>query len=96
MDEPSGPVRGQGPGAYVRERRRANRLTQQELAELAGIGLRFLKELEQGKPSVQLESVNAVLAVFGKQVGVVDRPRDISADDSAADHETPDALADRP
>ena len=72
-----GPVRGQRIGAYVLERRRANHLTQQQLAELAGVGLRFLKELEGGKPTVQLAGVDAVLAVFGKQLGVVDRPRDL-------------------
>jgi y4mF family transcriptional regulator len=77
-----GPVRGQSIGAYVRERRRANHLTQQQLAELAGVGLRFLKELEAGKSTVQLESVNAVLAVFGKQLGVVERPRDLPPADA--------------
>lgn len=62
-------------GAFVRRRRRANRLTQRQLADLAGVGLRFLSELERGKASVRLESVDKVLRVFGKQVGVVDAPR---------------------
>jgi y4mF family transcriptional regulator len=76
MIAPQSPERGQTIGAYVRARRRANRLTQQQLAELAGVGLRFVKDLEHGKPTVRLQSVQAVLAVFGKQLGVVDRPRD--------------------
>lgn len=51
-------------------------MTQRELAELAGVGIRFLSELERGKETVRLDAVNAVLAVFGKQAGVVDRARD--------------------
>jgi y4mF family transcriptional regulator len=74
------PVRGQSVGAFVRERRKANRLTQVELAELAGVGLRFLKELEAGKPTVRMDTVNAVLAPFGKQLGVIDRPRDLDSE----------------
>ena len=57
---------------FVRNRRRANRLTQVELAELAGVGTRFVSELERGKRTVRLDAVSAVLAVFGKQLGVVD------------------------
>jgi len=91
-----GPVRVQHIGAYVRERRRANRLTQQQLAELAGVGLRFLKELEAGKPTVQLQSVDAVLAVFGKQLGVVDHPRDPVPDDLSSSPSAPELSADAP
>jgi len=75
------PDRDLSVGTYVRRRRKANRMTQQELAELAGVGLRFLKELERGKPTVQMASVNAVLRLFGKQLGVVDHPRDAQAPD---------------
>lgn len=63
-------------GSFVRRRRRANGLSQLELAELAGVGTRFVSELERGKATVRLDAVNAVLAVFGKRVGVVDAPRD--------------------
>jgi y4mF family transcriptional regulator len=65
----------QPPGAFVRARRKARGLTQQELAELAEVGTRFVSELERGKPTLRLDHVNRVLAVFGKQLGVVDRPR---------------------
>ncbi|MBK9117989.1 MAG: helix-turn-helix transcriptional regulator [Phycisphaerales bacterium] len=58
--------------AFVRARRQANRLTQRELGELAGVGLRFVSELERDKPSVRLNVVNKVLAVFGKTLGIVD------------------------
>lgn len=62
-------------GAFIRERRRASGMTQPELAELAGVGLRFVVELERGKPTMRMDSVNAVLRVFGKTLGVVDMLR---------------------
>jgi y4mF family transcriptional regulator len=62
--------------SFVRQRRTANRLTQRQLAELAGVGPRAVWDLERGKPTVRLDVVNAVLRVFGKTVGVVDAPRE--------------------
>ncbi len=59
-------------GRFVRARRKANGLTQQELAELTGVGTRFVSELERGKPTVRVEAVNRVLAAFGMRLGVVD------------------------
>ncbi len=56
---------------YVKEKRKQLKLTQPELAEKAGIGLRFLRELENGKESVRLDKVNQVLALFGASVGVI-------------------------
>lgn len=52
-------------GAAVRTRRRALRLKQAELCDLAGVGLAFLYELEHGKPTVRLDKVLAVLKVLG-------------------------------
>jgi len=56
---------------FVKEKRKQLRLTQPELAERAGVGLRFIRELEQGKQSVRLDKVNQVLALFGSELGVV-------------------------
>ncbi|MEL1245740.1 helix-turn-helix transcriptional regulator [Flavobacterium sp. DGU11] len=56
---------------FIKERRKQLRLTQPELAQRAGVGLRFVRELEQGKESVRLDKVNQVLALFGVEVGVV-------------------------
>ncbi|HET7752880.1 MAG TPA: helix-turn-helix domain-containing protein [Anaeromyxobacteraceae bacterium] len=67
--------------SFVRERRRANRLTQRELAELAGVGPRAVWDLERGKPTVRMDVANAVLRVFGKAVGVVDAPRPAEGDE---------------
>ena len=39
------------------------------------MGTRFISELERGKPSLRMDTTNAVLAVFGKQLGVVEAPR---------------------
>jgi y4mF family transcriptional regulator len=70
---------------FIRERRDSRKISQKELAELAGVGQRFVSELERGKPTVRVAEVNKVLAVFGKQLGIVDRPRsdiDESTDES--------------
>ena len=58
--------------AFVKEKRNAVRLTQPELAEKAGVGLRFLRELEQGKETLRIDKVNQVLRLFGYEVGPVE------------------------
>lgn len=62
-------------GDFVRQRRLANRLTQRELGELAGVGTRLVSELERGKPTLRMDAVNKVLEVFGQTLGPVDAPR---------------------
>ncbi len=54
--------------AFVKERRKEQGLTQRELADMAGIGLRFLRELERGKETLRLDKVNHVLALFGHRM----------------------------
>jgi len=61
---------------FIRTRRKASRLSQRELAELAGVGTRFISELERGKSTVRLHEVNKVLAVFGKTLGIVEAPKE--------------------
>ncbi|TVQ73486.1 MAG: transcriptional regulator [Balneolaceae bacterium] len=56
---------------FVKTRRRQLGLTQKELADRAGVGLRFIRDLEQGKQSVRLDKVNQVLAMFGHRTGPV-------------------------
>lgn len=70
------PDRESSIGEFVRRRRRANGLTQRELGELAGVGTRFVSELERGKATARMDATNAVLAVFGKQLGLVDLTRE--------------------
>ncbi len=57
--------------SFVKERRKLARLTQPEMAEKAGVGLRFVRELEQGKQSLRLDKVNQVLQLFGYELGPV-------------------------
>lgn len=57
---------------FVKEQRNIHRLTQKGLAEKAGVGLRFIREIEQGKCSLRMDKVNQVLQLFGKTLGPVD------------------------
>jgi y4mF family transcriptional regulator len=57
--------------SFVKQKRKAVQLTQTELAEKAGVGLRFIRELEQGKQSLRLDKVNQVLQLFGYEAGAV-------------------------
>jgi len=61
---------------FIKESRKKHGLSQEDLAFKAGVGLRFLRELERGKTTVQLDKVNEVLKMFGKQVGVIDKEPD--------------------
>lgn len=60
----------------VKQKRKELKLTQQDLALYAGVGLRFVRDLEQGKNTLRLDKVNDVLALFGKEVGVTDKNRE--------------------
>lgn len=61
---------------FVKEKRNAARLTQPELAEKAGVGLRFVRELEQGKETLRMDKINQVLKLFGYEVGPVETKRE--------------------
>ena len=54
-------------GNYIKEERKKAGLTQEEFAMRAGLGLRFVRELDQGKETVRLDKVNQALAMFGKE-----------------------------
>ncbi len=60
---------------FLKKRRSATGLTQLELAQKAGVGLRFLREMEQGKTTLRMDAVNKVLKLFGKELGPIDQPR---------------------
>lgn len=61
---------------FVKEKRKKLNLTQPELAKKAGVGLRFIRELEQGKTGLRVEKVNEVLKLFGYELGPVPINRD--------------------
>jgi len=56
---------------FVKTKRDQLGLTQQDLAYRAGVGLRFVRDLEQGKESLRLDKVNQVLALFGHKIGPI-------------------------
>ena len=56
---------------HVKKKRKQNKLTQPELALKAGVGLRFVRDLEQGKNTLRIDKVNDVLRLFGETLGVV-------------------------
>lgn len=57
--------------SFVKEKRKFANLTQPDLAAKAGVGLRFIRDLEQGKTTLRLDKVNQVLELFGHQLGPV-------------------------
>ena len=52
---------------YIKSNRRAAGLTQEEFAARSGLGLRFVRELEQGKETVRMDKVNVALGMFGME-----------------------------
>lgn len=58
--------------AFVKEMRKKFNLTQVDLADKSGVGLRFVRELEQGKQTLRMDKINQVLSLFGRQVGAVE------------------------
>ena len=49
---------------FIKQHRKQAGLTQEEFALRSGLGLRFIRELEQGKPTVRMDKVNQALAMF--------------------------------
>ncbi|MBQ7709173.1 MAG: helix-turn-helix transcriptional regulator [Bacteroidales bacterium] len=56
---------------HIKQRRKKNGLSQVELARRAGVGLRFVRDMEQGKQTLRMDKVNDVLALFGDCLGPV-------------------------
>jgi y4mF family transcriptional regulator len=56
----------------IKEKRKQLGLTQEELSFKSGVGLRFVRELETGKPTLRMDKVNQVLKLFGFELGAVE------------------------
>ncbi|MDY0103441.1 MAG: transcriptional regulator [Lentimicrobium sp.] len=67
--------------AYVKGKRKFIKLTLRELALKAGVGLRFMRELAQGKQTLRLDKVNQVLKHFGYEVGAIPVNRNLKTDE---------------
>ena len=52
---------------FIKKNRKAAGLTQEQSAMRAGLGLRFVRELEQGKETVRMDKVNIALGMFGME-----------------------------
>ena len=50
---------------FIKQKRKEAGLTQEEFAIRSGLGLRFVRELEQGKETVRMDKVNQALSMFG-------------------------------
>lgn len=60
---------------FVKQKRKLAKITQAELAEKADVGLRFVRDLEQGKKSLRMDTVNKVLVLFGAELAPVEKDR---------------------
>ena len=56
---------------FLKDKRKLTNLTQPELAAKAGVGLRFVRDLEQGKTTLKMDKVNQVLKLFGYELGPI-------------------------
>lgn len=63
-------------GKHIKSKRKQTKLTQPELALKAGVGLRFVRDLEQGKTTLRMDKVNDVLRLFGETLGPVSIDRE--------------------
>ena len=56
---------------FIKKKRKEAGLTQEEVAMRSGLGLRFIRDLEQGKSTVRMDKVNAALTMFGMEAGPI-------------------------
>ncbi|MEQ8473459.1 MAG: helix-turn-helix transcriptional regulator [Marinoscillum sp.] len=61
---------------FIKEKRKQTGMTQEDLSFAAGVGLRFVRELEQGKSTLRMDKVNQVLNLFGYELGPIEVNRD--------------------
>jgi len=61
---------------FIKESRRSAGLTQEEFAIRSGLGIRFIRELEQGKETVRMDKVNIALRMFGMEAVPGKKDRD--------------------
>lgn len=57
---------------FVQSKRKSLKMTQKEMSEKAGVGIRFVRELERGKQTLKMDKINQVLYLFGCELGAVE------------------------
>ncbi len=57
---------------FVRHKRKSLRITQKEMSEKSGVGIRFIRELERGKETLKMDKINQVLDLFGFELGPIE------------------------
>ncbi len=67
--------KGNALSTFVKEKRKQINITQIELADKAGVGLRFVRDLEQGKTTLRMDKVNEVLILFGAELSPTNMDR---------------------
>lgn len=60
---------------FVRLKRKSLKMTQKEMSEKSGVGIRFIRELERGKETLKMDKVNQVLSLFGYELGPIETNR---------------------
>jgi len=60
---------------FIKEERKKRKMDQQLCALMAGVSIQFLRNLEQGKKTLQMDKVNQILGLFGRELGPVDKVR---------------------
>ncbi|MBN2395800.1 MAG: helix-turn-helix transcriptional regulator [Candidatus Atribacteria bacterium] len=68
---------------FIKEKRKGLRLTQIELSEKAGVGIRFVRELEGGKKTLRIDKINQVLDLFGYELGPIVTDRNTRDDEKS-------------
>ena len=58
------------PSTFLKQQRKQSNLTQEELAAKAGVGLRLVREIEQGKTTMRMDKMNQILALFGAELAI--------------------------
>ena len=61
---------------FVQLKRKSLKMTQKEMSEKSGVGIRFIRELEKGKQTLKMDKVNQVLDLFGFVLGPIESIRD--------------------
>lgn len=58
---------------FLKHKRKENDLTQEQLSAKSGVGLRLVREIEQGKATMRMDKVNQILALFGAELSVMEK-----------------------